>query len=277
MAKIKSTTHPSLQRESEPGVNANRAPQSSGHRSVSAALPTNVLTRKERKALADAREFGVAPSSKLAAQASRGGWKAGTSKVSLEEEGISQLARIAAERAGVGSRKSSAASTSSSSMSAVRGQGTKGKGRESDPPTRTVNRNGERSVSTLSSRNGREDEGSRRGDVGRAKSSVNGRGRDDERDHPRASSSRLVSRSSAVSSISNGKKRTRSPSPDSDDSLDSDDLDRGPKRRSKGGFREISRSASDSGRRPVGGGGILASLGFDAYGNFSRSGKDRDQ
>lgn len=272
MAKIKSTTHPSLQKESEPGVNSNRAPQSSGHRSVSAALPTNVLTRKERKALADAREFGVAPSSKLAAQASRGGWKAGTSKVTLEEEGISQLARIAAERAGVGSRKSSAASTSSSSMSAI-----KGKGRESDPPPRTVNRNGERSASTVSSRSGRGDENARRGDMGRTKPSVNGRGGGDERDHPRASSSRLVSKSSAVSSSSNGKKRTRSPSPESDESLDSDDLDRGPKRRSKGGSRETSRSASDGGKRSSSGGGILAALGFDAYGNFSRSGKDRDQ
>lgn len=287
MAKIKQASHPSLARPASSSSAPAPAPGTPGyathrsHASSSNAPPPVVLTRQERKALQDAREFGLTPGAKAASTLSRGGWRGdGQGKMSLEEEGISKLAKLAAERAGVvpvipGARPPSG----------------KGKEREVDSPRRQVNGSG--------SANGNGNGSLKKGDkasnlAGSSKGEGSSRKplpleprKPREMDRISSSSSRIPSKASS-SSRPTPRKRTRSPSPDSESSLDSDDLDRNErnKRRvvssGKGRDRDRDRDerrggGSSRGGSRGGGGGILASLGFDPYQSFSRSGKDREE
>jgi len=280
MTKIKqAASHPSLARPASASSSTAPTPGTPGyasHRShassSSNAPPPVVLTRQERKALAEAREFGLTPGAKAASTMTRGGWReGGKGKMTLEEEGISKLAKLAAERAGLVPVPPGA-----------RANG-KGKERESDSNRRTVGiigKNGDKPLDRSGSTSaGKSGEGSSRRNLPLEPRKP--------RQMDRASSlpSRTPSKSSvdprSVSSSSSRptpRKRPRSPSPDSESSLDSDDLDRNERNRrrvtGKGRDRDEGRGSSSRGGAGAGG-GILASLGFDPYQSFSRSGKDR--
>ncbi|KAH8087009.1 hypothetical protein HD553DRAFT_349206 [Filobasidium floriforme] len=290
MAKIKQASHPSLARPTPSSSSSAPTPGTPGyasHRSHASSSSSHaapvVLTRQERKALADAREFGLTPGAKAASTRTRGGWReGGPGKMSLEEEGISRLAKLTAERAGL-----------VDVPPAARGNGNiKGKGREVDSTRRTVsapvngkNRNGDKTSDRAGSSKIGGDSGegsSRRPEPGPRVLTPRKPREMDRAGSP--SSSRPTPRlaSDPRSSRPTPRKRPRSPSPDTESSLDSDDLDRNErsKRRATGKGRDRDRDSGrgSSGRaNGGGGGGILASLGFDAYQSFSRSGKDREQ
>lgn len=290
MAKIKQASHPSLARPTTasstsaptPGTPGYASHRSHASSSSSHAAPV-VLTRQERKALADAREFGLTPGAKAASTRTRGGWReGGPGKMTLEEEGISRLAKLTAERAGL-----------VDVPPAARGNGNgKGKGREAESTRRTVSapvngkvRNGDRTSdrSGSSKIGGNSGEGSsRRPEPGPRVLTPRKPREMDRAGSPSSSRPTPRSASDPRSSRPIPRKRPRSPSPDTESSLDSDDLDRNErsKRRATGKGRDRDRDGGrgSSGRaNGGGGGGILASLGFDAYQSFSRSGKDREQ
>jgi hypothetical protein len=270
MAKIKQASHPSLARPATSSSSSAPTPGTPGyasHRShastSSNAAPPVVLTRQERKALADAREFGLTPGAKAASAMTRGGWReGGPGKMSLEEEGVSRLAKLAAERAGfvavplpLGGR--------------TNGNNAKGKEREVDPPRRPVNgKNGGKSSDRPgSSKTGgsgesssRRSEPDQRALIPRNPRELDRAGSSSLRPTPRSASN---PKSSSSTSRPNPRKRPRSPSPGTESSLDSDDLDRNErgKRRASGKGRDRDDRRGSSGREggAGGGGGILAS------------------
>jgi hypothetical protein len=249
MGKIRAQqSHPSLGRQKEsPAASSSSRGGGSGTSNVSAYAPTpsNAMSRAERRALADAREFGTAPPKSTPFAPNR--------KKTVEEESFSKLSRISARMAGRDSP--------SSSRPIDRSRGRERDGlndiayaRHREPPS--IN------VSSLINRMGMD--GSKRPDKGRTG----------------ASSSSSSSRDKVTSQSSkngNGQKRRRR-SPSDSEELDSDHLDDDDDiRPSK---RPVpKRRSSDRDDRPPAkgkGGGILATLGFDPYASFSRSGKGRD-
>lgn len=234
--------------------------------------PPTMLSREERRKLADAREFGVAPKKK--SPFDRPG------KKSQQEDQMSKLARITAEKAGltaVNTTKPAPLKSGQAGPSKTEVPG--GHSRSlSDSTRKSSNALSARNVSTASSRTS-------------ASSSTSKRTHSPPPATHRPHRTTVSHANDRDSRPSQRKKRSHHTAAAAESDLDSDDLDdldtkarsrvstssnKRPRHQDHGHTRRSERDAPPP-RRSEGGGGILASLGFDPYQSFSRSGKARSE